>query len=163
MHYFKQVFCCFACMLCVCFSLSGQLVAEENKYATKDIEKFINDAKSFAVANGKEAALKAFMDQDNKQFRMGSLYVFAEDFNGMNLAHIKPTIVGTNMIELKDPNGITFIKNMSELAKSNPNGGWTEYMWQNPMTKQLEKKYTFVISIDDNWWIGAGIYESEKK
>lgn len=161
MRSFKQGFCWFCCLLC--FSLSSQLFAEENKYTTEDVEKFVAEAKSFAVANGKDAALKAFMDQDNKQFRRGSLYVFAQDFTGMNLAHIKSTIVGTNMIELKDPNGVTFIKNMGELAKSTPNGGWTEYMWQNPMTKQLEKKYTFVVSVDSNWWIGAGFYESEKK
>lgn len=137
--------------------------AEAIKVSQVEVEQFVKQARDYAVAKGKEQALKDFMDANNTQFRKGSLYIFAQDYKGINLAHIKPAMVGSNMIGLKDPNGVMFIQQMTELAKKDPNGGWVEYMWQNPTTKLVEKKYTFVLKIDVNWWIGAGFYESEKK
>ncbi len=164
MSYIKRAFCSLGCILCICFSLSGQLFAgEENKFSKEEIEKFVLQAKEYAIKQGKEKTLKDFMDPSNKQFRHGSLYVFAEDFNGLSLAHIKPAIVGTSMLELKDSAGVMFIKEMIKVVKAQANGGWTEYLWQNPATNKVEKKYTFVIKVDDSWWIGAGVYESEKK
>lgn len=143
--------------------LSCQLAtADNNKFSTLEIEQFVNQAKDYAIAHGKIQALKDFMDPNNSQFRKGALYIFAQDYNGNNLAHIKAAIVGTNMIGLKDSNGVEFIKEMTKVAKEKYKG-WTEYLWQNPETKKVEKKYTYVMKIDDNWWIAAGVYESQKK
>jgi signal transduction histidine kinase len=160
----KKLFCTLSSLAFIYGVFINQsFAAEVMKVSQAEVEQFVKQAKDYAIAKGKEQALKDFMDANNTQFRKGSLYIFAEDYNGINLAHIKPAIVGSNMLALKDPNGVLFIQQMMELTKKEPNGGWTEYMWQNPTTNMVEKKYTFVIKIDDNWWIGAGFYESEKK
>ena len=149
-------------LLCL-FSLNSYVSAEAStKYTAEQIEKFLLQAKDYAITQGKDKAVSAFRDVNNKQFVQGSLYVFAVDFNGIALAHMKPAIVGTNMLEVKDPDGVFLVKNMMDIAKTKPNGGWTEYMWHNPSTNKVEKKYTFVIKVDDTWWIAAGIYASEK-
>ena len=103
------------------------------------------------------------MDAKNTQFRKGSLYVFAFDYSGMCLAHIKPAMVGSNMLEIKDPNGFPIIKNMVESAKKRPNGDWMEYLWQNPTTNKVEKKYSYSMAVNSEIFVGAGIYDSEKK
>ncbi len=165
MHCVKKILCQLSCILYISFALIGQsFAAEENKFSNAEIEKMVADAKDFAIAKGKEAALKAFVDPTNTQFRKGTLYVFAFDYNGVCLAHIKAAMVGSNMLELKDQNGVTIIKDLLNASKKDGGkGGWTEYMWQNPATSKVEKKYSFAMQVDGNMWVGAGIYESEKK
>jgi signal transduction histidine kinase len=49
---------------------------------------------------------------------------------------------------------------IQELIKRAKNGGgWLEYMWENPQTGKLEKKYGYVRKVDDGWWLGSGTYE----
>ena len=164
MHYAKKILSSFSCAIFLTLTLIGQtFAADANKFSTAEIEKFVTDAKAFAVANGKDAAIKAFMDPSNAMFRKGSLYVFAFDSNGVCLAHIKNAMVGSNMLELKDPNGVAVIKELKDAANKDPKGGWTEYVWQNPASNTVEKKYSFAMAVDNNWWLGAGVYESEKK
>jgi hypothetical protein len=163
MRNIKKIFQ-FSSLLGVCIILIGQSFAfAEDKFTKQDVEKFLIQARDHALVKGKEQALKDFMDPKNVQFRKGSLYVFAQDYTGVNLAHIKPSMVGSNMMSLKDQNDVKFIEEMTKIAKISPKGGWVEYMWQNPATKKVEKKYTFALKVDDSWWIGAGIYESERK
>ena len=162
MRCMKKILGQLGCVLSISLALIGQVFAEDIKYSNEDIEKIVLEAKNFAIAKGKDAALKAFMDQNNAQFRKGSVYVSAFDFNGVCLAHIKAAMVGAQMIGLKDQNGVPLIKNLIAAAKD-AKGGWAEYMWQNPVTNKVEKKYSFAMKIDDNWWITTGLYESEKK
>ena len=150
----------FAKIVCLYYFLTSQCFAGD-KLTINHIEKFVKQAKEHALNVGKDQALKDFMDSDNKQFRDGSLYIFAQDYNGINLAHIKPSIVGANMMGLKDQDGIKFIEEMTEIAKNNANGGWVKYIWQNPLTKKPEIKHTFAIKVDDTYWIAAGVYDSE--
>lgn len=162
MRCMKKILGQLGCIFFLSLTLIGQVFAEDIKYSNEDIEKIVLEAKEFAISKGKDLALKAFMDQNNAQFRKGAVYVAAFDFNGVCLAHIKAAMVGAQMVELKDQNGVPLIKDLIAAAKKEK-GGWTEYMWQNPVTSKVEKKYSFALKIDDNWWITAGIYESEKK
>lgn len=160
----KKIFCTLSSIIFVYCAFISQVFAEEAiKFSKEEVEQFIKQAKEYAVSKGKEQALKDFMDPSKTQFRKGSLYVFAQDFTGVNLAHIKSSLVGSNMMTLKDPKGIMFIKDMTEMAKKEVKGSWVVYEWQNPTTKAVETKHTFVLKVDDNWWIGAGIYASEMK
>jgi cytochrome c len=151
-------------VLCACFAFSGQVMAEEPlKFSKGEVETIIAQAKDHLLKVGKDQALKDFMDATNTQFRKGSFYVFAFDYKGLCLAHIKPAMVGSNMMEIKDPNGFPIIKSMAELSKKDPKGGWIEYLWQNPTTNKVEKKYSYALPVNDEIFIGAGFYESEKK
>ena len=158
----KKIFFTFGyVVLSYCFFMT-QVFAETMQVTKAEVEQFVKQAKEHALKVGKEQALKDFMDAKNTQFRKGSLYIFAQDYKGINLAHIKGDLVGSNMMGLKDPKGVMFIQQMTELAKS-PEGGWFDYLWQNPATNKVERKSTFVLNVDFNYWLGAGIYESEIK
>ena len=160
----RKISCQLGCLLLVCFALINQAcAAEEIKFSKNDVEKFVLQARDYALAQGNDKALNDFMDPDNKQFRQGPLYIFAFDYQGICLANIKAAMVGTNMQGLRDQNEVMIIKSITDATLKDAKGGWAEYMWQNPVTKKIEKKYSFSVKVDDNWFIGAGFYESDKK
>ena len=150
-------------LLCVCLAFTGQVFAEAMKFSKSEIEAIVIEAKDHALKVGKEKAMKDFMDSSNTKFRKGSVYVFAFDYKGFCFAHIKPAMVGSNMFAIKDPNGYAVVKTMAELTKKDPKGGWIEYLWQNPATNKVEKKYSFSTPINEEIFIGAGVYESGLK
>jgi polar amino acid transport system substrate-binding protein len=101
--------------------------------------------------------LKTFNDK-NGTFFNESFYVFAYDFAGNTLAlPIQPDLIGKNRIDITDPNGVKFTRDMIALAKSG--GGFTYYIYSDPArNKTLEFKLSYVAKVDDTWWLGAGVY-----
>ena len=163
MHNIKRLLYIFSSILCLCCIFSSQAFAESKKFSTSDVEQFVTKAQVHISQVGQEQAFKDFMNPNDKRFRDGALYVFAFDYNAVCLAHIKAAMVGSNMMNLKDPNGTPILQGLIAAVKKDPNGGWTEYLWQNPVTNKVEKKLSYVLKINDDYWIGAGLYESEKK
>jgi polar amino acid transport system substrate-binding protein len=84
---------------------------------------------SLVVTVPAEVALKTFNDK-NGEFVEGNRYVFAYDFDGNALAHpIQPEFIGKNRIDIKDPNGVEYIRDMIALARSE--GGFIYYIKQD--------------------------------
>ncbi len=128
--------------------------------ATADDAKAMTEkAYAYLKANGKE---KAFAEINNPhgRFVKGELYVFVQDFDGINLANGgNPGFVGSNHMGLKDPNGVYFIKEMVELAKTKGNG-WVNYEWVNPETKKVQSKATYVKRIDGmDAFLACGVFK----
>jgi signal transduction histidine kinase len=61
------------------------------------------------------------------------------------------------MLELRDPDGKFFIKELIAMAASNGKG-WVDYKITDPVTKQLGHKSTYVVRYE-NLVIGCGIYK----
>lgn len=122
-----------------------------------DLQNFVEDAAAYVNENGKEAALKEFNNKEGK-FVKGQLYIFATDFDGICLAHpMKPDLVGKSQADLKDPNGVYFIRNMIAIAETG--SGFTYYIFANPADDNKEElKLVYVKKIDDDWYIGSGVY-----
>ncbi len=123
-----------------------------------DAKAMVEKAAAFMKANGKEKAFQAFSDQKG-QFVKDDLYIFVLDPKGMTLAHGgNPKLVGSNLMELKDPNGKFFIKDMIDGANAK-GAGWSDYSWPNPATKKVAPKSTYYQKVDDVI-IGCGIYKN---
>ncbi|MBI5585659.1 MAG: cache domain-containing protein [Deltaproteobacteria bacterium] len=116
-------------------------------------------AAAFMKANGKEKAVAEFNNPQG-QFVKGDLYVFAQDFNGLMLANGgNPKLSGQNHLELKDPTGKNFVKEMIEIAKTK-GGGWVNYSWTNPATKKVAPKKTWVQRVEGtDIYVGCGIFQ----
>jgi methyl-accepting chemotaxis protein len=94
----------------------------------------------------------AFIDRD--------LYLFAYDFQGLNVAHgANPKLVGKNLYDLADADGKFLIQGLIETARKG--SGWYRYKWSNPLTKKIEDKLAFVMKVDDTLWLGCGVYGSQ--
>lgn len=112
---------------------------------------------AFIKANGKEKAYAEF-DNMHGQFVDRDLYVMLLDMQGNVKAHGgNPKLIGKNVMEIKDADGKPFIKDMIEIAKKGK--GWFSYKWPNSVTKAIEQKSTYIEKVDNDTWIGVGVYK----
>lgn len=121
-----------------------------------DLISFVNDAVVYAERYGKEQALSEFANQSGT-FTKGDLYIWAYDFDGINLAHPwHPEYRGFNKLSLTDSTGFRMIEAMRDTALTG--SGFITYTFENPSTGKIEAKLAYVKQVDDSWWLASGIY-----
>lgn len=125
-----------------------------------NLTRFVSGAAAYAKEHGREAALQEFNNPDG-MFTKGDLYIFAYDMNGTTLAlPYQKGLLGTARVGISDPNGVAFFDRMIELAREG--GGSLYYIYPNPDDKYREEfKFSYVMPVDNRWFIGAGIYLPE--
>lgn len=112
-------------------------------------------AAEFLEANGPEKAYAAFNDENNAMFHHRDLYVFVYDNAGTALARgNNPALIGKNLIDLKDVDGKAFVKDFVKVEDAE----WVDYKWQNPQTKAVEAKTSYIIRVNDVI-VGVGAYK----
>ena len=62
----------------------------------------------------------------------------------------RPSLIGKNLIDMKDANGKEIIKGMIAVVKRG--GGWYDYEWDG------KQKSSYCVKVDDTLWIGCGEY-----
>jgi polar amino acid transport system substrate-binding protein len=114
---------------------------------------FVDSAAAYVKAHGKEKALAEFNSR-NGSFFTGELYIYAYDFNGTTLAHpVNPESVGKKR---EGANGV-FVTEMANVVKNG--SGYYPLVYVNPAHNgTLETKLCYGVKIDDDWWLGSGIY-----
>jgi methyl-accepting chemotaxis protein len=84
----------------------------------------------------------------------GYIFVYQDTTN--RIMPPNPALEGTDLKDLKDPNGLYFIRELSEVAKKG--GGFVEYIFDKPgKGNQPKVSYSIMIPGTD-LWIGTGIY-----
>lgn len=136
--------------------IGAGMYTDEESILRPGLEQFVQDAKDFAIENGKDTALAEFND-GNGSFIQNDLYIFAYDYNGTVLAWpYRPDQIGVNRMNATDIVGISHVKAFLDKAKSG--GGITDYYSVNPFTNLTDLKISYVQDIDGTWMIGAGEY-----
>lgn len=95
-----------------------------------------------AVSHYKATGTSAYADftAPSQKFIDRDLYITVYDMDGNCLAHGQnPKLVGKNLMNMKDPDGVLFIKNRIELAKQKGTM-WQEYKFTDPLTKEVLPK-----------------------
>jgi cytochrome c len=134
---------------------TGTVITPQATYTTNEtLVAFVENAVAYAKANGKERALAEFNNR-NGSFVRGELYIYAYAFNGTTLAHpINPEDVG----KLRQGANGVFVKEMGAVVRNG--SGYYRFVYINPLhNNTLESKLGYGAAIDDNWWIGSGVYE----
>jgi hypothetical protein len=121
-------------------------------------EALVQEAAAFYQANGKDATLKE-LNNPKGQFVRGDLYVFAYSLkDGSNIAHpFNPKLIGKNFLEVPDPDGKLFRKEIWNQAKTQ-GAGWVDYKYLDPATKQVENKTTYSEKVGDII-LSCGVYK----
>jgi cytochrome c len=136
-------------------SSSGNLLAA-SQGSKEEAQAMVLKAAAYIKEHGKDKALSEFNNPKGK-FVDRDMYVFAYDFSGTNKALVaNPALVGKNLIDLKDADGKLMIKDLIGVASNG--GGWYEYKWSHPATKEIRAKASYVIKVDDTLWVGCGVY-----
>jgi len=86
-------------------------------------------------------------------------YFWVNDMDGMMLMHpIALTLVDTNVLGLKDPDGYLFFQAMIDIVEKEDEG-IVRYQWPKPGKEEPQPKISFVKGFDDwQWLIGTGVY-----
>ena len=129
--------------LCAVVLLIG-LTAGSARADDKDTAvKLVKSAVAYIAANGAEKGLDILNDPKS-EFVKGELYVFAYDLNGIMMANsFKQNLVGQNVLDVPDTAGKKYRREMVEVAKTK-GSGWVDYQSQNPKTKKIEQKTTYI-------------------
>lgn len=127
----------------------------------EEVVAFVEKAYEYAHVHGQEAALREFNNQAG-QFVDGELYIFAYDSEGNTLAlPFQPEIIGTNRWNITDANGTAYIQDAVKTAQSG--GGFIRYFYADPADNfTVKQKLSYVMMVDPGWFIGAGLYDSQK-
>jgi polar amino acid transport system substrate-binding protein len=122
-----------------------------------DLITFVDSSVDFAEKYGKEKAFAEFNDR-NGTFIQGDLYIYVYDMNGTVLAHpVNPELIGKNRLDELDAIGTFFIQNLMNAAINNT--GFARYTYINPVhNNSIEEKLGYVRMVDDEYWLGSGIY-----
>ena len=133
--------------------------SQNKAYNTTEMISFVESAVAYAHENGKDKALDEFSNRSGS-FVQGDLYIYAYDFNGTNIAHpFKPDWIGKDKINQTDSNGVPYIRNLIEVAKSGK--GFTYFIFPNPAHNSKDEfKIGYAMKVDETWWLGSGIYVS---
>lgn len=145
-------------MLCSAGFVPLSASAAADRGTAEEASVLVKKGIAYLKANGPEKAYAAFNDPAG-QFVDRDLYLFVFDMSGKTLAHgANKKLLDKNLIELKDANGKTFIKEFLEVANKK-GSGWIDYKWPHPVTKAIENKSSYVEKLPDNTIIGVGIYK----
>jgi signal transduction histidine kinase len=109
--------------------------------------------------NGKDALIRE-INNKNPEFINGDVYLMMRAPDGTQLAHpINPKLIGKNLVTLPDADGKYFRKDIIDTAAAKGKG-WVDYRYNNPVTKEVEKKSTYFVKSGDVI-LEAGIYKGK--
>ncbi|OPY51120.1 MAG: Cache domain protein [Methanosaeta sp. PtaU1.Bin112] len=120
---------------------------------------FVESALTYVQKYGKERALEEFSNKTGPFVRR-DLYIYAYDFNGTCLAHpFKPEWIGKNKLDVTDANGVFSLQNTLNAARQGK--GYAYFIFPNPAHGNRDEfKIAYAMKVDDNWFLGSGIYIS---
>ena len=160
-------------ILCLVLGTAGDIYAQEqmptltpdtttlpvqtNYTSNETLVAFVENAVNYAKTHGREAALAEFSNP-NGSFVKGELYVYAYDINCTTLAHpFNPEKIGKCRLGESDAYGNPYTQQFLDAARNG--SGFVRFYYSNPAHNQtIESKMGYVQRVDENWWLGSGIY-----
>jgi methyl-accepting chemotaxis protein len=143
-------------------SINLQKMVGKFKLVTEaEAQTLVEEAYDYVKTFGKQKALTEFNNPIGL-FSRGELYIFAQDLKGTMLATpFNQGLINKNNYNLKDPKGKAHVKEMTDLANTKSEG-WVEHHWENPMTKTIQLKRTYIKKVDD-FLVGCGVFGDNEK
>jgi len=86
----------------------------------------------------------------------GDNYIFIGDRDGYQLASGVLSLLGKNIMNLQDSNGLYFVKDLYQTARNG--GGFVNYHWKNPDKETLDPKTSYAMMFEPwGWMVGSGM------
>src|SRR6476469_829210 len=126
----------------VALGFASMSIAAAEHGSINDAVNMVKKAKAYMATNSKDKALAEF-NNPKGEFVDRDIYIFAYDKAGNSLANGgNPAMVGKNLIDLKDPDGVYIVKGLLDVAQKG--GGKFDFKFMNPTTKKVESKTGYV-------------------
>lgn len=118
----------------------------------------LDEAVSHYETVGREQALQDFTAK-KEPFVDRDLYVFCYGPDMKVSAHgANESLLGDDVNELRDEDGLAFGTKIIEVARADPEGGTVEYKWMNPVSDEVKPKVSTVRAVGDDV-CGVGAYK----
>ena len=136
-------------------ALMEQLEWLEQAIAPAITQEYVDDAIRYYNRNGVQATLAYYNTMDSV---IDDMYLFVLDANYNIIVH--PTVPSNIGQDIRGPIGTDINgKNFgAEIAMTDAQGKWVDYVYFNPTNNALERKHTWVVR-HDNLIFGSGWYE----
>ncbi|MBN1167844.1 MAG: cache domain-containing protein [Methanospirillaceae archaeon] len=136
--------------------IGAGLYTDEDHIISPDIRRFVEEAKTFAIENGKKKAVQEFNDITGS-FTSGDRYIFAYEYDGTLLAWpYRKDLIGTNRINATDSVGTHHVQ--AFLTRAKQGSGISDYYSVNPQNNKTDLKISYVTDVDGTWMLGSGWY-----
>ncbi|NVK35402.1 MAG: methyl-accepting chemotaxis protein [Rhodobacteraceae bacterium] len=90
----------------------------------------------------------------------GNNYIFVFDYDATTIVHPSEKLLGKQMTDLKDPNGVRVIVELVNVAKAG--GGLLEYLWPRAGSETPVPKFSWAEGFEPwGWMIGTGVYTDD--
>ena len=126
---------------------TGEAAAERKVRQPAEAVALVQKAIAYQQKHGRERTL-AEINKADGELVDGELYLFAFNLNGDGISRANPmypAMVGKNLLEMRDPDGIYIIKRFIEVANSKSGKGWVDYKWPSATrAKFVELKSSYV-------------------
>jgi two-component system, NarL family, sensor kinase len=121
----------------------------------------VEECAAFGRGHAQEIAFLEISNRSGRFVNSEEHYIYAYDYNGTLLAHpYLQDLIGTSLIEREDSFGMKNIRALCDTSRTG--GGFIVFVWPNPARENREEiKIGYVLPVDDEWWVGSGVYLSE--
>ncbi len=123
--------------------------------ATPDDAKAMAEKAAALVASEGDKAFSKISDP-NGAFHQGEVYVTVLDHQGVVRATLNPKLIGVNMWESVDPDGVKFTQ-LPWTATEKSETAWIHSKFTTPETKKIEPKKAWVHRVGD-YVVFSGVY-----
>lgn len=137
------------------------LAGAAEKGSPEEAVALVKKAIAYYKTNSRDKII-AEINNHNPQFHDKDLYLFISPLaGGPLLAHgVNPKLIGKNLDEMKDVDGVYFARKFRDVAASKEGKGWVDYKWPNAQSGQMEAKSSYVERVDDMYF-ACGIYKTK--
>lgn len=137
---------------------SAGLAFAQERGSIEEAKALVEKGLAHVKTAGPDKAFADFTEKDGK-WQNKDLYVFVVKADGTTVAHgANKGLLGKSLIELKDPNGKLFIKEMIDVGMKG--SGLVDYSFTDPQTKKMAPKQSYVARIPGyDGIIGVGAYK----
>ena len=145
-------------LLCCLFMVCALQVQAQERGTADEAKALVTKGLDHVKAVGLEKAMKDFTENTDGKWRSKDLYLFANNFSGLMLAHgTNKARVGQDTLALKDGSGKEFVKEMIAIAKDKGTG-WVDYTFTDPVTKKLMPKSGYIARVSgQDALLGVGV------
>jgi len=91
------------------------------------------------------------------RFEDGENYVFVFDQKSVTVSHANTKIIGKDLSDLKDANGVRIIPELNKIAQNG--GGTLSYLWPRAGSDEPIEKWGYATGFQPwQWMLGTGVY-----
>lgn len=151
-----------ATIACLTLLAAALVQAEAQSITPQQVVNLVEKSVNLIEEKGPTVAFPLLSDPEG-DYVEGELYIFTYNMDGTIVQHLRPKLVGKNMMNIKDKDGKCLACDFLRIAREE-GSGWSQYWWPKPGSGKLSVKVSYIAKVPNyDLFVGAGIYDMTKE